>query len=212
MSSTHIKRICEPAPLCHVRSRVRPDLAVHFSSKYHGWQTPNHLFEQLNSKFHFTLDPCCADQTAKCSKYFTMRENVLEQDWSKDVVFMNPPFGREIGKWMQKAYRESLDGATVVCLIPSRTDTAWWHDYAIEGQILFLRGRVKFVRNGKAAPAPFPSAIVAFGSNPEALRKSLSDFAKESCPGTVAWFNGKDSGTARPQNSISRFPGNRLLN
>jgi site-specific DNA-methyltransferase (adenine-specific) len=113
-------------------------------------------------------------QTAKCSKYFTIRENGLKQDWSNDVVFMNPPFGREIGKWMQKAYRESLDGATVVCLIPSRTDTAWWHDYAVKGQILFLRGRVKFVRNGKAAPAPFPSAIVAFGSNAAALRKALS--------------------------------------
>ena len=74
---------------------------------------------------------------------------------------MNPPYGREIGKWMQKAYESSLQGATVVCLIPARTDTAWWHDYAMKGQIEFLRGRLKF--GGHKNSAPFPSAIVVFG-------------------------------------------------
>ena len=73
---------------------------------------------------------------------------------------MNPPYGREIGKWMRKAYESSLYGATVVCLVPARTDTAWWHDYAMKGEVEFVRGRLKF--GGSKASAPFPSAIVTF--------------------------------------------------
>ena len=75
---------------------------------------------------------------------------------------MNPPYGREIGKWMKKAYAESLRGNTVVCLVPSRTDTKWWHEYATKGKITFIKGRLKFKQNGKSGSAPFPSAIVVF--------------------------------------------------
>lgn len=74
---------------------------------------------------------------------------------------MNPPYGRNIGKWVEKAYKSSLDGATVVCLLPVRTDTAWWHDYCMRGVVMFLRGRLKF--SGAKNNAPFPSAIVVFG-------------------------------------------------
>ena len=70
---------------------------------------------------------------------------------------MNPPYGREIGRWMKKASEAS---ATVVCLVPARTDTAWWHDYAMQGEIEFLRGRLKFGDSKNSAP--FPSAIVVF--------------------------------------------------
>jgi len=76
------------------------------------------------------------------------------------VCWMNPPYGRTIGKWMRKAYESSLTGSTVVCLVPARTDTAWWHDYAIKGEVRFLRGRLKF--GGSANSAPFPNAVVIF--------------------------------------------------
>ena len=134
--------------------------SVHFSSKRDTWETPQDLFDLLDAEFHFTLDPCCQHETAKCEKHFTPEEVGLAQDWSRDVVFMNPPYGREIGKWMAKAYRESLRGAVVVCLIPARTDTSWWHDFAMRGECRFLRGRVKF--DGHKQGAPFPSAVVVF--------------------------------------------------
>jgi phage N-6-adenine-methyltransferase len=139
---------------------------VHFSSDKAEWATPDFLFRWLDNQYHFTLDPCCTHETAKCKKHFTIKENGLEQDWDKEVVFMNPPYGRTIGAWMKKAYEESLKfGATVVCLIPARTDTKWWYDYCLQADsIIFLTGRVKFVEDGVAlkAGAPFPSAIVTF--------------------------------------------------
>ena len=135
-------------------------LAVHFSSRTDEWPTPDWLFGLLDREFQFTLDPCCSDANARCARHFTRREDGLTQDWTRDVVFMNPPYGREIGHWMRKAFAAAQAGATVVCLVPARTDTAWWHTYAIYGEIRFLRGRLKF---GEAAQgAPFPSAIVVF--------------------------------------------------
>jgi phage N-6-adenine-methyltransferase len=135
-------------------------LGVHFSSKTSEWETPKSLFDQLNAKWHFTLDPCCTPRNAKCAKYFTKAEDGLVQDWSGERVFMNPPYGRDIGKWMKKSYDEYVRGALVVCLVPARTDTKWWHDYAKKGKVEFIRGRLKF---GRAAnSAPFPSALVVF--------------------------------------------------
>ena len=135
---------------------------VHFSSKSNEWTTPQHLFDELNQEFNFTLDPCATEENAKCSKHFTIEDDGLSKDWSNDVVFMNPPYGREIKKWIKKAYEESLNGATVVCLIPARTDTTYWHDFIFEkaDDIRFLKGRLKF-GNGKNS-APFPSAIVVY--------------------------------------------------
>lgn len=135
---------------------------VHFSSKSNEWTTPQHLFDELNQEFNFTLDPCATEENAKCSKHFTIEDDGLSKDWSNDVVFMNPPNGREIKKWIKKAYEESLNGATVVCLIPARTDTMYWHDFIFDkaDDIRFLKGRLKF-GNGKNS-APFPSAIVVY--------------------------------------------------
>ena len=133
---------------------------VHFSSNTNEWYTPRDLFTKLNLEYNFTLAPCATPENALCSKYFTKDIDGLTQDWSKDIVFMNPPYGREIGKWIKKAYEESQKGAVVVCLIPSRTDTAYWHDYVMKGKITFIRGRLKF--GGSKNPAPFPSAIVVF--------------------------------------------------
>jgi len=131
-----------------------------FTSKKDEWETPQELFEQLHQKFLFTLDPCCDESNAKCEQYFTKEDDGLIQSWAGHRVFMNPPYGRSIGKWMQKAYEEFLNGTTVVCLVPARTDTIWWHEYATKGQIIFLRGRLKF--GGSKNSAPFPSAIVVF--------------------------------------------------
>ena len=127
------------------------------------WGTPQDLFDRLDSEYRFTLDPCANHDNHKCDRYFTESDDGLSQEWTGSV-FMNPPYGRAIGKWMGKAYRSSLEGATVVCLVPARTDTAWWHDYAMQGEITFLRGRLKFTdTDGKtASSAPFPSAIVVF--------------------------------------------------
>ena len=133
------------------------------SSNTDQWATPQDFFDKLNEKYHFTLDVCASDWNHKCDKYFTLEQDGLAQDWGTEVCWMNPPYGREIAHWMRKALEESKYGATVVCLVPARTDTAWWHDYAMFGEIEFIRGRLKFVsQDGKGDAAPFPSAIVVF--------------------------------------------------
>ena len=132
---------------------------IHFSSKSSEWTTPQDYFNVLNKEFNFTLDPCATKENAKCKKYYTKKENGLIQDWSNEIVFMNPPYGREIKHWIQKAYEESLKGAIVVCLVPARTDTIYWHNYCLKGKVRFIKGRLKF--SGKD-PAPFPSALVVF--------------------------------------------------
>ena len=134
--------------------------SVHFSSRTDDWATPWELFDALNREFGFTLDPCSSHANAKCGKHFTVAEDGLVQDWSRDVVFMNPPYGREIARWMAKAFSSAQAGATVVCLVPARTDTRWWHSFAIHGKVRFLRGRVRF--GGAKSGAPFPSAVVVF--------------------------------------------------
>lgn len=135
---------------------------VHFSSKTDNWSTPQYLFDKLNKRFKFTLDPCASVDNYKCNKYYTENQDGLSQDWSNEIVFMNPPYGKEIGKWVQKAYEESLNGATVVCLLPARTDTKWFHNYCLLGSVSFLKGRLKFGDSKNSAP--FPSMIVIFYS------------------------------------------------
>ena len=143
-----------------------------FSSKDQTWETPIELFNKLDKEFNFTLDPCCTEETAKCKKYYTPTENGLIQDWTNETVFMNPPYGREISDWLKKAYEESLNGSTVVCLIPSRTDTKYWHDYCMKAsEIRFIKGRLKFGNSKNSAP--FPSAIVVFNNNKELKIKSF---------------------------------------
>jgi phage N-6-adenine-methyltransferase len=103
---------------------------LHFSSKTDMWATPQEFYDALNAEFEFTLDPCATAENAKCAKYFTIEDDGLVQDWTGHIVFMNPPYGREIGKWVKKAAESN---ATVVCLLPARTDTRWWHDYVLGG-------------------------------------------------------------------------------
>jgi phage N-6-adenine-methyltransferase len=141
------------------RGRVTP--SVHFSSATDEWETPRSLFDELSTIFGgFTLDPCATPQNAKCQTFFTREQDGLARRWG-GKVFMNPPYGRDIGRWVKKAYDESLRGALVVCLLPARTDPRWWQDYVKHGYVYFLRGRLRF---GTALnSAPFPSAIVTFG-------------------------------------------------
>ncbi len=133
--------------------------SVHFSSATDIWATPQEFFDGLNQEFAFTLDVCATKENAKCARYFTREQDGLAQEWG-GVCWMNPPYGREIGKWMRKAHESGQAGATVVCLVPARTDTAWWHDYAVKGVVRFVRGRLKF--GGASNSAPFPSAVVVF--------------------------------------------------
>lgn len=126
------------------------------------WGTPQWLFDQLDAEFHFDLDPCCTTENAKCERFFTLADDGLAQLWT-GRVFMNPPYGRGIDQWMRKAWETWKEGHLVVCLVPARTDTAWWHDYAAKGQVRFLRGRLTFDGHAeKGHNAPFPSAVVVF--------------------------------------------------
>lgn len=134
------------------------------TSKTAEWGTPQDFFDNLNEEFGFTLDVCADHWNNKCDRYFTKENNGLDQVWS-GVCWMNPPYGREIGKWMAKAVDSWKAGATVVCLVPSRTDTAWWHDYAMQGEVRFVRRRLKFMGEGGIRfEAPFPSAVVVYRS------------------------------------------------
>jgi phage N-6-adenine-methyltransferase len=148
-------------------------LDVHYSSRTDDWSTPDELFSELDSIFHFELDACASPSNAKCPRFFTKDDDALKHRW-RGTVWMNPPYGREISAFMEKAFEESLLGATVVCLVPSRTDTQWWHRYAKRGQIIFLKGRLKF--GGSETSAPFPSAIVIFwgGRLGQAVRPELT--------------------------------------
>jgi site-specific DNA-methyltransferase (adenine-specific) len=124
------------------------------------WETPQAVFDQLNSEFQFTLDPCATPANAKCARFFTAAEDGLKQRWG-GAVFCNPPYGPALRHWMRKAFEESQLGAIVVCLVPSRTDTRWWHDY-VEGkaEVRFLRGRLYY--GAGTGRAPFPSCVVVF--------------------------------------------------
>jgi phage N-6-adenine-methyltransferase len=139
--------------------RPMTNLAVHFSSKTDLWATPQDLYDKYHARYAFELDVCATAGNTKCSRYFTVADDGLAQEW-RDRCWMNPPYGREIGAWMRKAWSSAEAGALVVCLVPARTDTAWWHDYAVKGDVEFLRGRLKF--GGHKNSAPFPSAVVVF--------------------------------------------------
>lgn len=142
---------------------------VLFSSENEVWETPQDFFDRLDEEFHFNLDPCATSQNKKCSNFFTKKDNGLEQDWGGFRVFCNPPYGRNVtGLWVKKAYEESQKPNTlIVCLVPSRTDTKWFHDYIWgKAEIRFVKGRLKF--GGSKTAAPFPSMVVIYRSKEEA--------------------------------------------
>ena len=134
-----------------------------YSSASNEWATPQWLFDELNEIYEFTLDPCATNEDAKCAKFYTKEQDGLLQDWGGEIVFCNPPYGRELPKWVEKAYNESRKAnTTVVMLIPARTDTTYWHKwiFPFATEINFLKGRLKFGDSKNSAP--FPSALVVF--------------------------------------------------
>ena len=134
-----------------------------FSSKTDNWSTPQDFYNKLNDEFQFTLDPCASHNNAKCKKYYTEKANGLLQDWSNEVVFCNPPYGRQIKEWVKKCYDEALNGTRIVLLIPARTDTSYFHDYIYNkhlAEIRFIKGRLKFGDSKNSAP--FPSMLVIY--------------------------------------------------
>lgn len=134
-----------------------------FSSKTDQWATPQWFFDELNKEFGFTLDPCADEFNHKCNRYFTKEQNGLAQDWSGETVFCNPPYGREIPLWVKKCFDEVHLGNChcAVMLIPSRTDTQWFHKYIYkQAEIRFIKGRLKF--GDSTNSAPFPSMVVVF--------------------------------------------------
>ena len=137
-----------------------------FTSDKNYWETPQDFFDELHDKHNFTLDAAATDENAKLDNYYTIEDNALEQDW-RGRGFVNPPYGREIKHWVKKAYEESLQSHNecVVMLIPSRTDTIYWHEYIFgkAKDIDFLKGRLKFEINGETKDAaPFPSALITY--------------------------------------------------
>tara|TARA_Y100000034_G_C6856029_1_gene389024 strand:- start:713 stop:1219 length:507 start_codon:yes stop_codon:yes gene_type:complete len=145
-----------------------------FSSKSAEWETPEDFFNKLNQTYNFTLDPCSTSANTKCQNHYTKEEDGLTQDWGGQQVFVNPPYGRQMKKWVKKAFEEGQKpDTTVVMLIPSRTDTKYWHDYCMKADVIyFVKGRLHFKNKvaadytgkTKTSPAPFPSAVVVFGA------------------------------------------------
>lgn len=135
---------------------------VMYSSKSELWGTPQSFFDELNKEFGFDLDPCALPLNAKCDRFFTPEEDGLTQNWGGAKVFCNPPYGKDISKWVRKSYEESKKPNTlVVMLLPARTDTAYFHDYIYhKAEIRFIRGRLHF--NESKNSAPFPSMVVIF--------------------------------------------------
>lgn len=135
-----------------------------FSSAKPDWETPPDLFRSLDEEFHFTLDAASSDANALCARHYTLEDDGLTQPWT-GAVWCNPPYGREVGKWVKKGSDAAASGeATVVMLLPARTDTRWFHDYIYnKAEVRFLRGRLKF--SGSSVSAPFPSMLAIFRSN-----------------------------------------------
>lgn len=132
------------------------------SSDRGDWATPQAFFDMVDDEFGFTLDAAADEHNAKCARFYSETDCGLLNDWT-GVVWCNPPYGRGIADWVRKGYEAAVNGATVVMLIPARTDTAYWHDYVMRAaEIRLLRGRLVFGSGEARANAPFPSALVVF--------------------------------------------------
>ncbi len=134
-----------------------------FTSQKTDWETPQLLFDRLNAVHNFTLDVCADSWNYKCAKYFDRAVDGLAQSWQGETCWMNPPYGgKSVKVWMKKAYDEfTNNGASVVCLVPARTDTVWWHTYATKAtHIEFIKGRLKFSQHKDSAP--FPSVVLTY--------------------------------------------------
>jgi len=153
-----------------------------FSSKNNDWGTPWSLFEAIDAEFHFALDAAASSENAKCAHYVTEKDDGLSQSWldlgKGGAVWLNPPYGRGIGDWIEKAYRESVKGCVVVCLTFCRTDTKWWHDWAMKAaEIRLIPGRVTF--GGSKAGAPAPSCLLVFDETKRLPRFTVQELPRK---------------------------------
>lgn len=140
--------------------RVSTSSAVHTT-----WTTPPALYLALDQEFHFTIDVAAADATAQCDRYFTKEDDALCQSWSGERVFCNPPYGRELERWISKAVVEAQEGGALVCMVlPARTGNRWFHQHCLpHGEVRFIRGRLGFsVGAHSRSRAPFDSMVVVF--------------------------------------------------
>jgi phage N-6-adenine-methyltransferase len=135
-------------------------LKYYHSSDKQDWGTPQYVFDTLHSEFKFTIDVCANAENAKCERYFTEESDGLLHDWTEEICFMNPPYNR-VSEFMEKAWKESRQGATVVCLVPFRSDSKWWHLYALKTERRVFVQRLEF-EGHKKNRSPFQSAIVIF--------------------------------------------------
>lgn len=129
------------------------------------WATPQYFFDMVNKDFGCTVDVCAEPSTAKVSRYYTKEIDGLKQDWSKEVFWMNPPYGRgqDVYSWVEKAYWSACDGGTGVCLLPLSGDTKWFHDFVMKAnEIMFVKDRIWFELNGVGARANHASIVVVF--------------------------------------------------
>lgn len=140
---------------------------LHFSSKSSDWETPPEFFARLREEFSFTLDVCAESENSKCKAYYTPELNALTKRWHRVVrpdkwAWMNPPYGREIRHWVEKAHTEARHGLNIVCLLPARTDTKWFHNHIFDhvAELRLIEGRLKF--GGHNNSAPFPSMLAIF--------------------------------------------------
>jgi phage N-6-adenine-methyltransferase len=140
--------------------RRRRKRLVHFRSDSYEWATPQAFFDGVNAQFNFSLDVCASPENAKRERFYTKEQDGLQQPWT-GRVWCNPPYGRTIGRWVEKAWQSVQCGEAevVVCLVPARPDTAWWHDWAARAEVEFVKGRLRF---GGGNSAPFPSALLVF--------------------------------------------------
>lgn len=149
------------------RERKRKRQPVYHWHKADEWETPAELFQELDREFQFTIDVAALPHNAKCREYLTPGTDGLKQLW-RGVCWMNPPYGPPLRKWVKKAHESAAAGAVVVCLLPARTNTHWWHEWVIPyAEVRFVRGRLKF--NAVGNSAPFPSVIAVFKPRNEAV-------------------------------------------
>lgn len=131
----------------------------------HEWETPRELFDRLHTEFGFTIDGAALPANARLPRFWSPYEDGLLQPWRGERVFVNPPFGKEIARWVGKAVREQRrDCPLSALLVPVRSDTIWWHERVLpNAEIRFLKGRIRFERNGEPSdPAPFPCCVLLF--------------------------------------------------
>ncbi|HEC72378.1 MAG: DNA N-6-adenine-methyltransferase [Candidatus Thorarchaeota archaeon] len=128
------------------------------------WQTPPWFFQHWNKQFNFLWDMAASDSNFLVKNYVTQEQDALNMEWpGKSRLYANPPYSRELGKWLERGWDAASRGSDVVFLVHARTDTIWFHEWAVRGAITFVKGRLSFLHGGvEQDPAPFPSIVIHY--------------------------------------------------